>query len=381
MDPFTLLLLTLIVLGGGTGGAIAVSYQSYRRAQLGKLLREPVAHLDGQLSIFDVFWDLGVSDFALTLMAYDELLLHEAGDFERAHSRLDDHIRACGGYQGYLTTSLESIEEFYREHRRAGNRRRPAMLKGEGRKLLALPSSSTSAARTARSDALVPLTGHSPAMVRPPARDTALQTMTFQTDLDTPYTPAGQVHIDIDELTRFKPGQMLSNIFNGFWRHELKKWWQFRELRAAKQSLDEALLSLYNLYAEVVSRQPGYFDTLYDIPRRWHQEMQRIQAMKRKESWRGEPWALTARVLVEEAEALTRDLVTRTELNVRQTVERIHSAARANDLPTAGYILYMNQHAFFAGRAPDYGVYIQRIDRQVHRVQRELQKLSRSGSL
>lgn len=371
----------LVVLGGGASGAIAVGYQSHRRAQVAKMLREPVVHQGQELSIFDVFWDLGVSDFALTMMAHDELLFEEPGDFRRAHSRLDDHIRACGSYRAYLTTSLESIEEFYRDHRRPGDRRRPAMLRGGGRKLLALPAAGAAGAAGAHTGALVPVRATPQALARPAARDAALQAMTFQADLDTPYAPPGHVQIDIDELTRFKPGQMLSNIFNGFWRHELKKWWQFRELRAAKQSLDEALLSLYNFYADVVSRQPGYFDTLYDIPRRWHQEMRRIQAMKREEPWRGESWALTARVLVGQAEALTRELVTRTELNVHETIERIHSAARQNDFPTAGYILYMNQHAFFAGRAPDYGAYVQRIELQVHRVQQELQKLSRSGSL
>ncbi len=398
MDPFVVLILTIIALtGGGAGSAAVLIRRRQRQRALREAVLDKVDHHGWPLSIFDVFWDLGVSDYALALMDHQGLLLGQPGDFERVHSFLDDRIEAHGTYSDFLEDNLAAIQEFYREHRHTGNRRKIPTLTLRTRKLL--PSARPAADRDT-STALVPSVEDLPAEVEDVSRDEierhlgrivqdsvderrvfrekrAPLAMTVSPDEQMP----SRQGVDVDEIVRLEPLQMLKNIFDGRLTDEVQKWWKFRHLRAAKSRLDEHFTRLYDFYAREASAQPRYFDMLYDVAKRWDEEAERIGELAQRAPWRGEPYADCAAVLVEEAESVARQLARRARLNVDATVERIHDFARNGDRAMAGYLLYLNHHAFFSGRAPGYGQYVQRIENQAYRVQEELRKLKRTGEL
>lgn len=392
VDPLVLVIITLIALsGGGATGALVLNARSRRRANLQRALVEKIPHQSGAWSIFDVFWDLGVSDYALVLMDHNGLLPRDPADLRRAHSHLEDLIRAHGSYSEFISDNLEAIQEFYREHRAPGSRRRLTLMGGRAKKLL--PISAESAPKTRaltlveRPTDLQPAAGGSSRDLSLGRGDEqyALLDNTVQPHAPSIPAPSGApasgVQVDIDEVLRLRPGQMLKNIFDGRWRDTLDKWWKFRHLRAQKSRLDEALEAFYAFYADDASKRPGFFEMLYDIPRRWHDEEARIHALKDAAPWKDERFAEPAELLVSEAAQLAHQLFSRAQSNVHATIEQIHDAARANNRALAGYILYMNRHAFFAGRAPEYGYHADKIERLVHQVQQELRKLHRDRQL
>ena len=393
MDPLVLLIITLLALsGGGATGAAVISARKRRRTLLWRALVEKSAHEGGRWSIFDVFWDLGVSDYALVLMDHHHLLPLQADDLQVAHSHLADLISAHGSYSEFIGDSLEAIQEFYRDHRAPGSRRRLTLMGGRAQKLLPIdastPASSGAPASTSTDLAHLPRAQSSRDMTLARVDDLSEHSTfenTVEPHLPRLHTASGlpniQVEVDIDEVLRLKPGQLLKNIFDGRWSDPISKWWKFRHLRAEKSRLDEALEAFYDFYATDASRRPGFYEMLYDIPRRWFEEAERIEALKKSAPWRDEPFAMPAELLVQEAELLARKLSERAQTNVYSTVEQVHDAARANKRALAGYMLYMNRHAFFAGRAPEYGYHAEKIERLVYQVQRELRKLHREGQL
>ncbi|MFU8806915.1 MAG: hypothetical protein ACNA8W_24115, partial [Bradymonadaceae bacterium] len=92
MDPITIVILTLIVLAtGGAGTAAAVQMQRTRlRGRMGEAVRRK-RPLRGQfISLFDVFWDLGVSDYALEIMGAQGLLITRPEELHGSLSRLEE---------------------------------------------------------------------------------------------------------------------------------------------------------------------------------------------------------------------------------------------------------------------------------------------------
>lgn len=384
VDPLLIIILTLLAIssGGVTSAVIATN----RRRQQGDLrgaLLEKRAHTTKALSVFDVFWDLGVSDFALEIMAHQGLLFDDPGQFKAAHFQLEDLIEAHGSYGDFLEDNLESIQEFYREHRETGHRRKIATFGSHGQKLLPinptkLPSSSVQPPE--QQTALVPVdtVGRDATLL---SNERTLFLDTVEPNLPTLRDSSAQVDIDVDAATRHNPQEMLKNIFDGRFRDTVQKWWSFRHLRATKSRLDDELKKLYDFYALDASKRPGFFDMLYDIPKRWDLEAERIAQLRQKTVWEDMRFPEASQILMAQAEGVARELMLHSRANVDQTIERIHDAARRGDRAMAGYLLYMNRHAFFAGRAPEYGDYVQRIERQIYDVQQELRKLSRAGEL
>jgi len=214
-----------------------------------------------------------------------------------------------------------------------------------------------------------------------PVDDRALFQSTVEANLPTLRESEEQVDIDVDAASRFGPQQLLKSIFDGRFSASIQKWWSFRHLRATKSRLDEELEKFYDFYAADASKRPGFFQMLYDIPKRWYLEAERIQVLRENTAWAEMRFPDASQMLMEHAEGVARELTAHAQHNVDATIERIHTAARRGDRAMAGYFLYMNRHAFFAGRAPEYGAYAQRIERQIHDVQQELRKLNRAGEL
>lgn len=388
MDPLVLIIFALIALSGG-GVTTAVVAQNRRRARTdlrGALLQKR-AHRDREVSIFDVFWDLGVSDFALEMMAHQGLLFDDPQGLTGAHYQLDDLIDAHGSYTEFLEDTLGSIQEFYREHRETGPRRRIAIFRTQGPKLLPIQPARAPVpvvpehVRPEAQGALVRQEAAGRDRSLQPPDDRALFHTTVEPNLPTLRDSDEQVEIDVDAASRFGPQQMLKSIFDGRFSGTVQKWWSFRHLRATKSRLDEELEKLYDFYAADASKRPGFFEMLYDIPKRWYLEAERISALRQKIDWTQLGFPEASQILIEQAEGVARELMSHAQANVDATIERIHAAARKGDRAMAGYFLYMNRHAFFAGRAPEYGAYAQRIERQIHKVQYELRKLNRAGEL
>lgn len=391
MDPIVVLIITLLALSGGSAGGALIAIRSKRRSQIRQRSVQKVEHQRFDLSVFDVFWDLGVSDYALEIMGHQGLLLEDPDDFDHAHLELEQSIEAHGSYGAFLEDTLEAIHEFYEEHRQAGSRRKITTLKLRAQKLL--PTDATPRVEQDSTE-MVPYE-HKEDMLAVPgeARDQELGAIEARQHYRQTHSPhflstgaddadkGGHRTVDVDELTRLEPLEMLQGLFEGRLTEKVQRWWSLRRLRQLKGQLDRHFRNLYDLYAENARQQPGFYNALYDVARRWDTERDRIQKLAELEPWADRPWAVCAEALVDEACAVAAEIAARAKHNVDVTIEEIHRFARRGDPEMAGYLLYLNHHAFFVGRVPGYNTYVERIERAAHRVQRELRELRRSGEL
>ncbi len=408
MDPFVIVLITLLALGGGAGGgAVALARRRQRKRAMGVAILDKVDHHGRALSIFDVFWDLGVSDYALALMDNQGLLLDEPEDFERAHARLDDLIEAHGTYTDLIEDNLAAIQEFYREHRQTGHRRKIPTMTLRQRKFLPVARSQSDKTANEPSTELTTRSDEPPVSVEEKEaradierdlgrvtqdsveerrqyreqRSPLMMTVTPDEQMSTASKSSSKQAVDLDELVKLEPLEMLKNIFDGRLTEQVQKWWKFRHLRGAKSKLDDEFQRFYAFYADLARSRGDFYDMLYDTAKRWREESRRIDELAKDKPWSGEPFSDCAQSLVEQAAQVARELAGRARYNVDATVERIHDFARQGDDAMAGYLLYLNHHAFFAGRAPDYVDHVQKIERLAYRVQEELRKLRRDGEI
>lgn len=316
---------------------------------------------DVEVSIFDVFWDLGASDFALEVMAGQHLLPYNPQELPLALDSLSDRIKEEGSYDGLVRESLETIQEFYTEHRRTGARRALPMLTTRNRKTLALPAVDAQAPQTPIAEIPRAL------QLRQATRAVGLVEADVQ-----PF------EIDLDDIARVEPLGILKGIFLGR-SEELDRWWQMRALRTLRDELNGHLRSLYDAYAFEATSDPDFYRSLYDLAQRWTAETQRLRDLQERAPWKAQPWALAAHALTAEACETAEQLAFRAKANVDQTIELIHSHARRGDVAMAGYLVFLNHHAFFVGRTQRYGQLIQRIETTTYRIQDEIRKLSKKN--
>lgn len=401
MDPTTLIILILTVLGSGAGG-LAVLERRLRRQRVGQRIVEERPHGEQEsgarryLSIFDVFWDLGASDFALELMRQHGLLLQDGGDedLDRVHYNLGDHIEAHESYNGFLEDSLEAIQEFYEAHRTGGSREMPR-LKTRSRKMLpgnrdAGPNGDgdrralqvTSLAdwqddrdERGRRDRLGTLSDESPEARVRCRRQRLAPELPRRSERHVPGTGEGDEPVDLDEIGKLGPSDLVGGLLEGDFTDRLQAWWEQRRLRSLKSDLDETFERFYDFYVDEVDRDPDFYDMLYGAARRWEREARRIDRLTGSGVLAGHPEEACAELLLEEAVRRAREIAGRTRRNIRETIERIHSHAEEGEFAMAGYLLYLNHHAFFAGRSPGYGDYVRRIDNLAYKVREELRKV------
>lgn len=386
MDPTTVILILLSVLaGGGVSGAAVVAARRRRRQLLKEALRRERDHDGRSLSLVDVFWDLGASDFALELMRSDQLLPAEVDAVDDAHRRLDAIIESHGSYRQYLDDSLEAIREFYEAGAAASNRREIPTLKTRARKLLPVGESEESASFEA--SALVPRAGGDTAgrrdalgsyldesldekrRMRESHRVPGIRT---EGRIESP----GQV-VDVDDIDSFDPGELMTSIVEGRVGEQIQQWWEGRRLRSLKNRLDQAFEDLYDYYCDQVDRTPNFYDNLFDTSDRWYREAERIGDIRDRDPLEGHPAETTADVLLQVAEETARAIARRAERETTRAIERIHDHARRGDFAMAGYLVYLNHHAMFAGRGEEYGKYVRRIENTAHKVKKEMRRLEK----
>lgn len=382
MDPVTLtILITLLVL---FGGGATVSTTRTRRKARARDMRDAIRRRfkvadDLEVSLFDVFWDLGVSDFALEILGNQRLLLGDLQDLPVLEDTLADSVEVHGGYSRFIEETLETIQEFYSAHKGAGNRRQVPALAFKPRKTLPLPAVGADDAAAAQGSANlpVPYTGQHGAIVR--AGFDRIDSRTVSAPLMPLSSDTTTFEVDIDTLTRVNPLEMLKSLFAGDPQRELERWWEMRTLRGLRMELDRQLSAFYAFYAEQALSNPGFYSHLYDTANRWDLEARRVDDLVERRPWKGRPWQLCADMLVAEARAVSKQLSWLSRNNVDQTIERIHEHARRGDTAMAGYLVYLNHHAFFAGRAPAYSEHMRRIDTCTYRMQEELRELNTRG--
>jgi hypothetical protein len=386
MDPTTVILILLSILaGGGASKATIDAVRRLRRRRLEEGLRREKRHDDHRLSVFDVFWDLGASDFALELMRHDQLLPARAGDVEEVHRRLEAVIDSHGSYQQFVDDSLEAIREFYRAGADAPNRREVPTLETRARKLLPVGEQESDTSSSIEVSALVPRDGGE-------LREGADQRLGHFADrsLDekrrlqkSDRVPGVQAEgrvsspgsvVDVDDVADFDPGELLTSVVEGRFTETIEEWWEGRKLRGLKNELDRAFEDLYDFYVEQVDRTPDFYDNLFDIADRWEEEADRIREVREQAPLEGHPSETAADVLLEMAEKTARSIARRSERQTTDAIERIHDAAREGDFAMAGYLVYLNHHAFFAGRSPEYGKYVRRIENTAHQVKQEIRR-------
>lgn len=390
MDPIAITILTLIALVFG-GTTASSQYKVYREQALRKAMRTKRYITGGySLSLFDVFWDLGASDYALEMMGKDHLLPATLHDLKMSYSILTERIQQHGSYHEYIEDTLASIETYYREHRLIGSRTQTAQtLQLAAQKgLLPLQQSGTSPTQSRQT---------STALTHQPKNHDSYQTMMMSFSLEDrqslrhhntsslpgslvlSYDPNGQIDFDLDQITGLDVSGILTMLFGGVLTTGLHKWWKMRRLRTLKTTLDQELSALYDLFATHASRGPNFINTLYHGARQWELEANRLETLLNANPAADRTWHLAASILLKDACDLARELTEQAYSTTRRGLETIKYHGSNDNKPMAGYLIYLNQHAFFAGRVPNYASYTNRVEAAAYHIQAELNKLHREG--
>ncbi len=386
MDPITITIITIICLLGG--GGMGLSVRNTRRRQARQRMRDAIRVRqqvkDAEVSVFDVFWDLGVSDFALEIMGNQGLLLKDMQDLPFVLDALEDRVAEHGSYATFVRENLEAIQEFYEEHRRAGDRRALPALENKKRKTLQLPAvipdgGSKEVSGTGSLPVLYDGGSNGTGIYKPIVAKSPDERIAVREGRQVHALQLSASEVDIDEIAKVDPVRMLGGIFDGTLSVQLERWWEMRNLRMLRTDLDQELVRLYNHYADEANASPSFFQHLFDTARRWDAEVGRIAELKEKAPWEGRPWEICADALVTEALAVARKLSWMARGNVETTIEHIHGRARSGDLAMAGYLVYLNHHALFAGRSQKYGDHVRRVENATYKVQRELRELMQKG--
>lgn len=370
MEPFTFFVLLASLISSGALGAGAL--KSYRKRQKKAfylaLVQQRIRVLDQDLSIFALFWDLGVSDYALEIMAAQKILPRDIGSVRGTLDQLQYLISNYESYSSFSQDMLDAIQEFYDLHKEVGPRRQVPALHSADRKSIKI-------AAIKDSNALVPY--HDPTLNldhdidgRVAARRGEIPMLAFGSDGDV---------IDIDQVGVVSPLDFLEGLFYGSFRTKLDKWFKLRQLRHLKSNLDKELIDFHQYFVNQMKCVPNFVDHIYDVSRRWEREKNRIDALRLKRPWASRPWSLVADLLIQHALDEAQNLQFKAKLNVDTTLGKISSTAGLGNRSLAGYLVYLNHHAFFAGRSPGYGEGVRKIEAAAYHVQQEIMTLKSKG--
>ncbi len=367
MDPVTLAVLAAVAVAAATGGTVAArrARQRTQREAMRAAIRAPVPiGNESPISLFDVFWDLGASDLALTMMAHRGVLLERAEDKANLIHTLGEDVVRSGGRAAYVAEQLEAIEEVFRKQRSAGTRALPPALAAPQRKML-------------------PAAGSDPvdyASVTPVglAKRDAWRSGGGVGPLDG--GDAGEIDVDAELGT---DGQALLRVLfgGGSMFAEARRWFAMRQARTLRDQLDQALTKLHGDFVANVRHDAAALGNLHDSGRRWEAEITRLEALHQNEAGRDPSWAVCAEVLIEESILLARALAVQAHANVQHTLARIDELAATNQVAMAGYLVYVNRYAFFAGRTAVAEASIIEVESALGQLGTELQRLRREGVL
>lgn len=379
MEPVTIVLMfMMLALGGGGVATAANTRKRKRKLDIKDAVRQRTPVDDGvEVSLFDVFWDLGVNEYALEIMGNQGYLIRDLQDLGGAFENLNDAVKVEGSYSAFIRETLETIQEFYVAHKQAGHRRQLPSLEVRKTKTLELPAIGSDQSDHG-SNLPVPFTGSFKPVVaqsfdeRVDARSGAMLVPLVS-------TYGVSVQVDVDDLVSIDPKRLIKGLFDGSIANEINRWTKLWNLRDRRDALDRELTRFYHYYAEQAQTDPGFYRHLYDVGRRWDLEVRRVEGLLERKKWKGKPWAICGEVLLREALAVSRQLSWSSRNNVDQTIERIHDHARRGDIAMAGYLVYLNHHAFFAGKGETYAELVRRVETATYRIQEEIRELQLKG--
>lgn len=367
MDPITIGLIAAGV-AASSGGFTAFLFRRRKQAELDAMRAAIKTTIpcgaDAPVCLLDIFWDLGSSDFALEMMGHRNLLLHASKDLQSLVHELPVQISEANGYRGFVDQLLEAIQEFYRDHRGAGDRRAIPALAAPAMK--ALPA----AGETGGGGKLV--VAHSSSH----ARDWEAWRKGEVTGQLTGGQPA---EVDLDRALDAGVGSLLAGLFDGTAGHELKRWTAQREAKKLRDELDTHLEALYAIYVSAVRSDPQTYANLHDAGQRWNAEGNRIAAVRQGRPYAEKPWALCADLLLEESAALAARLAMTAHANVNETLRRIDDHAARGNRAMAGYVVYVNRYALFVGRMELCQREVQSIETASDQLRAKLAALQRRG--
>jgi len=380
MDPTVLVTIILALLAtGGAGGAARVLLQRLRRRRMGRLLEERQRHRepDGssvEVSLLDVFWDLGANDFAIEFMRRQQLLPEEADEEEAraGHGSLDHLIEAHGSYGEFVSESRTTIEEFADTEGAPGSRREIHALAVRRRRVLYDDEATDGGVGVA----LGPKTPGPPDPQR--LEDGREHRRLPPPSSDSASSSRSNGAVDLDDIEDLDIGDLFKSATEGRLTDRLQTWWDQRDLRALKSDLDEEFRRLYQLYVDSAERAPDFFDDVYDVADRWMDERRRLEELAESYEERaddaddGSGTYLASSLLAEKAAEAAARIASYVERRTRRTIETIHGHARAGDEAMAGYLVYLNRHAFFAGRDSTYRRRVERIERMAQQLRESM---------
>ena len=357
MDPFTIIAVIALLAGAGAGG---IAYRrSDQRREMREAVRAPIACGDDVvISLFDVFWDLGANEFTLEMLAHRSLLLDRPADLNTLLSALPEAVAEHGGYKVFVEDLLVSIQE-YRESRRPEDNGR--LLASPNRKLLPLPkgaeavdSEDLEARQHARMDgAAGPLV----------------------------HEPDGEQEVDIDAVLETDALDLIGSLFAGAGTAKVKRWFGLRDARKLREELESALASLHATYVSVLKNQAGGLDHLFHEGKRWDAEVVRVRLLGERRSWKKESWAGCADALMHEARAFCMGLAASAREDTAATIRRIDKLAAKGDKSMAGYLVYLNRYAFFAGKLARCESQVRQVETATHKLRQELRECRAKGLL
>ena len=355
MDPISIIGLIALALGAGAGG-LAIRTRSQRK-EMRTAVVAPIACGDGLvLSLFDVFWDLGANEFTLEMLAHRGLLLEDPDELSTLLTDMPIRISEHGGYKQFVDDLLVSIQEY-----RQSNRPKEAsrLLASPERKLLPLPKSPAAIAPDEPLDRQVARTeSHHGSLVQ---------------------EPSAEEQVDIDQVLETDALDLIGSLFAGKGTKKVKRWFGLRNARNLREELDAALESIYSTFSSVLQTPPNALDHLYHDAKRWDAEVVRVGLLAKSRSWRAESWAECADALMSHATTLCGSLAKSASKDTAATIRRINKLAEDGDKAMAGYLVYLNRYALFAGRLASCETEVRNVETATHRLRQELRECRAKG--
>ncbi len=361
MDPISL---TLIAAGALAGSGGVMAWLSRRRAvQRSEAMRRAVqiaipCGSEAPVSLLDLFWDLGASDFALEMLAHRQLLLDAPDQLSSLVRELPSMIVEAGSYGELVAELLESIAVYSQEHRSAGNRR-------------AFPALAAPAIKA------LPAAGGS---VRAPMRLGARDWEGWRTGQTRGALVAEPVAAaDLDGALGAGVGSLLSGLFEGNFGREFQRWSAQRGAKKLRDALDRELVALLRLYQAHVATDAQARGFLRDAAHRWTAEANRIEVLRNAAPYRERSWAECADALLEASHGAAVRMAESADRNVSETLARIDELAAGGSQAMAGYLVYVNRHALFVGRMALCEAEVTAVDRASAALRTKLLELERKG--
>ncbi len=365
VDPITIIVGIALLAGLGAGGMALVAQGN--RDKMREAVRAPISCGDSLvLSLFDVFWDLGANEFTLEMLAHRELLMTKHEELASLITQLPERIAEHEGYKGFVDDLLVSIEEYRKSNRPTEEGR---LLEGPRRKLLPMPKSP----QTVNSEVLGPEAASAEdAQKRQKARSEEHHGGLLS-------EPTDSQQIDIDQVLETDAMELIGSLFSGEGAKSIKKWFGLRDARKLREELDLALAELFKVYQSELRNPEKGLAHLYHLGKRWDAEAVRVRLLASKRSWQKEDWAQCADALMQEALRLSTELAKSSRIDTDESLTRIDKLAAKGDQAMAGYLVYLNRYAFFAGKLARCERQLRAIETSAHKLRQELRDCRSKG--